>query len=183
MTLVHSSHVLVTARRRYMSSTSTTEIDELAEARLVERRASVVLGQHIPELRVVALDGVHRIVDELADRGLLGLVLQVSPAGLGRYPEDVLGAVLVGVLGVSALLLLGLEPGVRFLEGVGDVLEEDKAEDDVLVLGGVHRAAQRVGHFPELGLVADVGGGRLGSLLGVLRFGHMAPRGPHTDRK
>jgi hypothetical protein len=37
-----------------------------------------------------------------------------------------------------------LEPGVLLLEGVGDVLEEDEAEADVLVLGGVHTAAQRV---------------------------------------
>ena len=48
------------------------------------------------------------------------------------------------------------------LEGVGDVLEEDQAEDDVLVFGGVHAAAQRVGHLPELGLVADVRRGGVG---------------------
>jgi hypothetical protein len=68
-------------------------------------------------------------------------------------------AVLVRVLGVGALRFLGNEHGVQFLEGVGDVLEEDQAEDDVLVLGGVHAAAQRVGHLPEFGFVADVGGG------------------------
>jgi hypothetical protein len=28
------------------------------------------------------------------------------------------------------------------LEGVGDVLEEDQAEDDVLVLGGVQRGPE-----------------------------------------
>ena len=44
------------------------------------------------------------------------------------------------------------------LEGVGDVLEEHQAEHDVLVLGGVHAAAQRVGHLPELRFVADGGG-------------------------
>jgi hypothetical protein len=41
------------------------------------------------------------------------------------------------------------------LEGVGDVLEEDQAEHDMLVLGGVHAAAQRVGHLPEPRFVAD----------------------------
>ena len=35
------------------------------------------------------------------------------------------------------------------VEGVGDVLEEDQAEDEVLVLGGVHRAAQLVGGLPQ----------------------------------
>ena len=48
------------------------------------------------------------------------------------------------------------------LEGVGDVLGEDEAEDDVLILGGVHRAAQRVGQLPELGFVSN-GGGASGS--------------------
>jgi hypothetical protein len=43
---------------------------------------------------------------------------------------------------------------VLFLKGVGDVLEEDQAEDDVLVLGGVHAAAEGVGHLPELGFAA-----------------------------
>ena len=55
---------------------------------------------------------------------------------------------------VGALVGLGLELSVCLLEGVGDVLEEDQPEHDVLVLGGVHAAAQRVGHLPELGLVA-----------------------------
>src|SRR5690606_39067283 len=48
-----------------------------------------------------------------------------------------------------------LEPGARLLESVGNVLEEDQPEDDVLVLRRVHRAAERVGHLPELGLVAQ----------------------------
>ncbi len=35
------------------------------------------------------------------------------------------------------------------LEAVGDVLEEEQAEDDVLVLGGVDLAAEGVGGLPE----------------------------------
>ena len=41
------------------------------------------------------------------------------------------------------------------LEGVGDVFEEDQAEDDVLVLRRVHVVAQLVGGEPELGLEAQ----------------------------
>jgi hypothetical protein len=39
---------------------------------------------------------------------------------------------------------------VALLEGVGDVLEEDEAQDDVLVFGRVHVVAQRVGRGEEV---------------------------------
>ena len=133
-----------------------TEVDELAEARLVEPGAGVVLGQHALERRVVALDGGHRVVDERADGRLRGAGLEGRPAGLLGHPEDIRGPVLVGVLGVGALRLLGLELGVLGLEGIGDVLEEDQAQDDVLVLGRVHVVAQGVGGLPELRLEAEV---------------------------
>ena len=136
------------------------QVDELAEPLLVEAGAGVVLGQHALERRVVALDGDHRVVDELADRGLRGVGLEVRPAGLLRHPEDVGGAVFVGVFGVGALRLAAASSSACLrLEGVGDVLEEDQAEDDVLVLGRVHVVAQRVGGRPQLGLEAEVGGG------------------------
>ena len=66
------------------------------------------------------------------------------------------------VFGVGAAGFVRDEPCVLLLEGVGDVLEEEKAEDNVLVFGGVHRASKRVGHLPELDFVADVGAGRFG---------------------
>jgi hypothetical protein len=75
----------------------------------------------------------HGVVHDLADGGLLRLCLQVRPARLGRDPEDALGAVLVGVFGVGALGRLGEKLRVAFLEGIGNVLEEDETEDDVLV--------------------------------------------------
>ena len=132
------------------------EVDELAEARLVEPGAGVVLGQHALERRVVALDGGHRVVDEGADRRLRGGGLERRPAGLLGHPEDRGGPVLVGVLGIGAVGPVGLELGVLGLEGVADVLEEDQAQDDVLVLGGVHVVAQGVGGLPELRLEAEV---------------------------
>ena len=143
------------------SADGADQVDELAEALLVERGAGVVLGQHALERGVVALDRDHRVVDELADGRLLGAGLQVRPAAPRRHPEDVLGAVLVRVFGIGAgvVAFAGDELGVLLLEGVGDVLEEDQAEDDVLVLGRVHVVAQLVGGEPELGLEAEVGGG------------------------
>ena len=120
--------------------------------------AGVVLGEHILERGVVPLDGGHGVVDGPAYGGLTRLRSQPGPAGLGRHPEDVLRDVLVAVLG-GVLAPLGEHLGAVLLEGVGDVLEEDETEDDVLVLGGVHAAAQGVGHAPQLGAVA---GGAVG---------------------
>ena len=54
------------------------------------------------------LDGDHGIVDQLADGGLLGVGLQVRPAGVWRHPEDILGGVFVAVFGVG--VGLGLQP-------------------------------------------------------------------------
>jgi hypothetical protein len=56
-----------------------------------------------------------------------------------------------------------------FLEGVGDVFQEDEAEDNVLVFRRVHVVAELVGGEPELGLEADGGGGVFGG--GGFAFG------------
>ena len=42
-------------------------------------------------------------------------------------------------------------------EGVGNVFKEDQAEGDVLVVAGLHVAAQLVGGGPEGGLEAEIG--------------------------
>ncbi len=128
------------------------EVDEFAEAVFVEGGAGVVFGEDAFEAGVVALDGDHRVVHDLADGGLLGAGLEVGPAGLLWHPEDVVGAVFVGVLRVGAFVfaLTGEELGAHFLEGVGDVFEEDEAEDDVLVFRGVHVVAEFVGSCQSL---------------------------------
>ena len=129
------------------------EVDEFAEAMLVEGGAGVVLRQDAFEARVVALDRDHRVVDDLADGRLLGAVLEIGPARVGRDPEDVLGVVFVRIFGIGAGVVAFACDQLRvvFLEGVGDVFEEDEAEDDVLVFRRVHVAAQLVGGEPELG--------------------------------
>ena len=127
--------------------------------------AGVVARQLALEVRVVALDGEDGVVDQRGDVGAGGLVLEVRPARLGRHPEDALGGVLVAVFEQAFELLaadavasqLGLELVAAGLEGVGDVLEEEQAEDDVLVLGGVDLPAQGVGGLPEGVGVGEVG--------------------------
>jgi len=58
--------------------------------------------------------------------------------------------VLVGIFGIGTLCLLSFEFGVLRLESVGDVLEKNQSEDDVLVLCRVHVIAQRVRRSPQL---------------------------------
>ena len=98
--------------------------------------------------------------------GLAHLRLELAPAGLWRNPEDVLGYVLVPVLGCFLTPFVE-NLGASLLESVRDVLEEDEAEDDVLVLGGVHVVAEGVGHAPEVGAVVEgfAGGGASGGHL------------------
>jgi hypothetical protein len=109
-----------------------------------------------------------------ADGGLPGLRFQELPTRLEWYPKNVAGAVLVRVLdqsrnGIGAIpcarreeiLIPGIvhraaKIGVMLFEGIGDVVEEDEAKDNMLVLGGVHATAQRIGHAPHFGLVADL---------------------------
>jgi hypothetical protein len=43
-----------------------------------------------------------------------------------------------------------------FASNASDVLEEDQAEDNVLVLGGIHVVTKRVGGLPECGLEAEI---------------------------
>ena len=124
------------------------QVYHLSQASLVQRGAGVVFGQHVLQCRVVTLDGGHCVVDRPSYGGLSRLGLDVGPTRLGRHPEDALGAVFVRVFGICTVGDLVLQPGVGLLECVGDVLEEDEAEDDVLVLGGVHTAAQGVRHGP-----------------------------------
>jgi hypothetical protein len=150
------------------------EVDEFAEAVLIQSGAGVVLGQYAFEARVVALDGDHGIVHDLADGGLLGVGLEVSPAGIDGHPEDVLGFVFVRVFGIRAGVVAFAcnELGAVLFEGVGNVFQEDEAENDVLVFRRVHVVAELVGGEPELGFKAQVGGGV--GFLGFGCFGHGA---------
>ena len=129
------------ATRRIADGYIADLIYEPSEHFLVQRGPGVVLGQHAVQRGVVPFDARHGVVHQRSDNGLSSLGFQVRPARLGRHPEDAFGAVLVRVLGICTLRDLCLELRMFLLEGVGDVLQEDQAEDDVLVFGGVHAAA------------------------------------------
>ena len=108
------------------------EVDQFAQHDFVEGRAVVVFGQHAFEAGVRRLDGGHRVVDQFSDGRLPRARLQVGPAGLLGHPEHVLGAVLVRIF--SGGLVFRQQGRPLRLEGVGDVLEEDQAERDMLVV-------------------------------------------------
>ena len=91
------------------------EVDEAAEVRRIELELGVGLVEDVLELRVLLLDRVERVVDELAGGGdlvggllavgdldlragrELGAILQRLPPGERRHPEDVLLDVVVAL--------------------------------------------------------------------------------------
>ena len=125
------------------------QVDDLPEPLLVEPRPRKSFGN------TPFRDGLSRSIAVMAsstsvpNSGLRRARFQVRPTCFLRHPEDIYGAVLVGVFGVGALCFLRFEFGVLRLEGIGDVLEEDQAENNMLVLRRVHIVTQRVGRRPE----------------------------------
>lgn len=140
------------------------QVDDLAESSLVEGRAGVVLGQHTLENLVVAFDGGHRVVNERAYLGTLGVFLEIRPAGLGWHPEDIVGKVFVLVLGIREFIILERREFLH--ESVGDVFQEDQAEDDMLVFSGVHVAPKLIRRSPKFVFKSKISGGN------GFRFGH-----------
>jgi len=168
---VHATQDVLGAVFAVAEADGADEVDEFAQAVLVEAGACVFLGQDALEARVVALDGHHGVVHHLADGGLLGVGLQVRPAAFLGHPEDVFGFVLVFVFGVGTrvVTLARDQLGMVLVEGIGDVLEKDEAEDDVLVFRRVHVVAQLVRGQPQLGLETEGGARLLGIRGGFVR--------------
>ena len=111
---IHPAEQVLGFVRILLEANRADQVDQLAQALFVQFRVGVNFGQHAFERRVDALDGVHRVVNPLADFGLFGAVLQVLPAGFFGHEENVVGQVLVRVFGVCALeLALALRQFVR----------------------------------------------------------------------
>lgn len=124
-------------------------IDEGGELAAIEPEAGeVVVGQGALERGIALLDVGEGGVDLEGDVALLGLLLDVGPAGRLRQVEDILHGVELDHVEV-VLLALGHELGPALLELVGDELEEDQREDDVLIFRGLDGAAQLGGGVPE----------------------------------
>ena len=83
---------------------------------------------------------------------------------VSRYPEDIGGEALVLVLGIGpgVLSFSRDELGAVLLEAVGDVLQKDEAEDDMLLFGRVHVVVELIGSERKLRLESEIGRGILG---------------------
>ena len=126
------------------------EVDQFAQAALIQLFTAVILGQHPFQPRILLLDGRHGLIDQDADLRALGPRLQLPPARCLRHPEDILHQVFVAIFGVGVRRLLpGAQIIVQFLEGVGDIFEEDQAQDDMFIFGRVQVAAQLIGRSPQ----------------------------------
>jgi hypothetical protein len=84
--------------------------------------------------------------------------LKISPPRSGWNPENISGFVFVGIFGICSgeFAFAFNKLRMMLLESVGDVLEEDEAEYDVLVLRRIHVAAELVGGEPKLRLETGV---------------------------
>src|SRR5256885_1635662 len=67
------------------------EVNEFAEAALIERFAGVVLGEDAAKSGIFLFNGEHGFVEEFADAGLLGGGLQLGPASGFGNPENIFG--------------------------------------------------------------------------------------------
>ena len=115
---------------------------------------------------VVVLNHHQGGIDAGADVGLLGLGPQHLPAGGLRHPEDVVLFVVVAI--VQSCLVFGrviahvvvrggvADPGQHgglvLREGVGDELQEDQPQHQMLIFGRIHLSPQFVCTRPEHGL-------------------------------
>ena len=127
-----------------------------------------IIAWELPfQVRVVALDCKDGVVDEGSDVRARRLILQAGPTCFGWHPEDSLGGVLVAALQqqieLRATDSLSFQFASEFvaarLKRVGDVLQKEQAENNVLVLGSIDLPTQRVSSPPEFVGVVQIGGG------------------------
>jgi len=102
--LVHAPEDILRPALLVAKADLRNQVDHFPQLLLVQVGAGVILGEHAFERRVVALDGDHGVIQQLADEWVFGAALQISPARFRRHPEDVQRHVLVPVFRVSAFL-------------------------------------------------------------------------------
>ena len=74
------------------------EVDHVAQLVLIQIRRSIVLRQYAFQLRVLLLDGFHRVVDDFTDFLRMAGRGDHAPAGTFRHVENVLLRISVPVI-------------------------------------------------------------------------------------
>jgi hypothetical protein len=95
------------------------EVDQLAELAGFQLGAGEALVQDAFQARVVGSMAIQRVVDALADVGLLGLVADGLPACRFRHPEDVGHGVEVAVFQHARGRIWVSSGNVEVMAGVG----------------------------------------------------------------
>ncbi|MDB6063988.1 MAG: hypothetical protein JWR26_196 [Pedosphaera sp.] len=162
-----TEHVLG-LRRRFVEPDVADDVHESAEPDFVQAGPGVIARQDAFERRILALNRAHGVVENFANLRRLGFGLDGVPAGFGRQPEDICRQVLVPVfsrflarrLFLDEPITLGIGEAEKqllafFLEGVGDVFQENEAQADMLVFRGVHVPTHLVGRGPKLGFKVE----------------------------
>lgn len=118
---IHAAEQILAGVAFLVEADVSDEVYQFAEAFLVERGPSVIFWEDTLKGGVVTFDGIHGVVEILADGGQLGaLMLEIFPARGARHVEDILSEVFVFVFSVGVFVFF--EFLVEFVEGVGDVL-------------------------------------------------------------
>ena len=124
-------------------------IDQGGELAAIQPEAGkVVVRQGTLERGIALLHRSEGGVDLDRDIVLLGVLLDVGPAGGLRQVEDILHGVELHHIDVG-LLALRDQLSAALLELVRDELEEDQREDDMLIFGRLDRAPQLSRRFPK----------------------------------
>ena len=142
------------------------QIDQFAE--LVGRQlgAREAFVEQTFKLGVSDLDGFERLVNQNAKVGLTRGGLEQVETGFKRHPENAFGGVIVALFefGLAFALVFEKPFGVGIgeienellaasLEGIGNVFDENEAENEMFIFGGVEIDAEFIGGLPENALV------------------------------
>ena len=139
------------------------KVDQVCQVLPAEIASGIHRRQDAFQLVVPLLKGLHRVIDLHLDVVVLSMLDEVAPPGLLRNQKGPLTPVFHGVVEVGGRveavrlldLLLQLVPA--FFVPEGQVPEEEKGQDVVLVVRRGHGAPEVFGGLPQLVFDFEVG--------------------------
>ena len=144
--------------------------DEIADHRLVERRAAIFLRQDALQRAFVGLfDRLHRGIDQPAnidfpfpardrifnlDVTSAGIGFQFRPARDFGDPERARGEIFLRILGIG--IIFRFQFCLLNFERIGNIFQKDQTQRDMLVFGRLQIAAQLVRRLEELSFKSQI---------------------------